>query len=87
MRGHRLSRGGADVAQTVSYLRAREQVNGVYRETHVPVALIEGPRREVLALTYIVERAHPSYAGRLRSRCRPGSSAAAAASPATTSTI
>jgi cation transport protein ChaC len=31
----------------------------------VPVELIEGPRREVLALAYIVERAHPSYAGRL----------------------
>src|SRR6185312_6801690 len=44
---------GPDVAQTVGYLRAREQVNGVYRETHVPVALIEGPRREVQALTYI----------------------------------
>ena len=56
---------GPDVAQTVGYLRAREQVNGVYRETHVPVALIEGPRREVQALTYIVERAHPSYAGQL----------------------
>jgi cation transport protein ChaC len=55
----------ANAAETVRYLRAREQVNGVYREAHVPVELIEGPRREVLALTYIVERAHPSYAGRL----------------------
>ena len=53
------------VAETVRYLRAREQVNGVYREAHVPIDLIEGPRREVRALTYIVERAHPSYAGRL----------------------
>ena len=52
-------------AETVRYLRAREQVNGVYREAHVPIELIEGPRREVRALTYIVERAHPSYAGRL----------------------
>ena len=71
-----LDRGGAcegiayrvaacDAAQTVRYLRAREQVNGVYREAHVPIELIEGARREVLALTYIVERAHPSYAGRL----------------------
>jgi cation transport protein ChaC len=71
-----LDRGGAcegiayrvaapNAAQTVRYLRAREQVNGVYREAHVPIELIEGPRREVLALTYIVERAHPSYAGRL----------------------
>jgi cation transport protein ChaC len=52
-------------AETVRYLRAREQVKGVYREAHLPVELIEGGRREVLALTYIVERAHPSYAGRL----------------------
>ena len=55
----------ANAAETVRYLRAREQVNGVYREAHLPIALIEGPRREVMALTYIVERAHPSYAGRL----------------------
>src|SRR5262249_46998710 len=45
------------------YLRAREQVNGVYRETHVPVELMARPRREVLALAYVVERAHPNYAG------------------------
>jgi glutathione-specific gamma-glutamylcyclotransferase len=31
----------------------------------VPVQLITGPHREVLALTYIVERAHPNYAGQL----------------------
>ena len=51
-------------AETVRYLRAREQVNGVYREAHLPVELM-GERREVLALTYIVERGHPSYAGQL----------------------
>jgi cation transport protein ChaC len=51
-------------AETVRYLRAREQVNGVYREAHLPIELM-GERREVLALTYIVERGHPSYAGRL----------------------
>ena len=55
----------ADAAQTTRYLRAREQVNGVYRETHVPVELIKGPHREVLALAYIVERVHPNYAGQL----------------------
>jgi cation transport protein ChaC len=55
----------ADAAATVAYLRAREQVNGVYREAHLPVALMGEPRREVLALAYIVERAHPSYAGQL----------------------
>ncbi len=71
-----LDRGGAcegiayrvaasEAAATVRYLRAREQVNGVYREAHVPVELMGEPRREVLALAYIVERAHPSYAGQL----------------------
>ncbi|MEL7302222.1 MAG: gamma-glutamylcyclotransferase [Pseudomonadota bacterium] len=47
------------------YLRAREQVNGVYRERRVPVDLDDGSGRRVRALTYIVERAHPGYAGRL----------------------
>jgi cation transport protein ChaC len=51
--------------ETTRYLRDREQVNGVYREAHVPVQLITGEHREVQALTYIVERAHPNYAGQL----------------------
>ncbi len=55
----------AAAARTLRYLQAREQVNGVYRETHVPVLLEGAKGREVFALTYIVERAHPSYAGRL----------------------
>jgi cation transport protein ChaC len=55
----------ADAADTLRYLRAREQVNGVYREAHLAAALMGEPRREVLALAYIVERAHPSYAGQL----------------------
>jgi glutathione-specific gamma-glutamylcyclotransferase len=55
----------AQAAETVRYLRAREQVNGVYREAHVPVTLMGEPRREVRTLAYIVERAHPSYAGQL----------------------
>jgi cation transport protein ChaC len=58
----------AQAAQVRAYLRAREQVNGVYREALVPVELqleLEHPAAEVMALTYIVERAHPSYAGRL----------------------
>jgi len=54
----------AHAAQVRAYLRAREQVNGVYREALVPVQL-EHPPVEVMALAYIVERAHPSYAGRL----------------------
>ena len=50
---------------TADYLRVREQVNGVYREAHLPVTLHEAERREVLAQAYIVERAHPSYTGPL----------------------
>ena len=71
-----LDRGGAcegiayrvaapQAVETTRYLRAREQVNGVYREAHLPVQLITGEHREVQALTYIVERAHPNYAGQL----------------------
>jgi cation transport protein ChaC len=52
-------------AATLDYLRAREQVSGVYRETLVPVMLDGEQGREVLALAFIVERAHPSYAGQL----------------------
>jgi glutathione-specific gamma-glutamylcyclotransferase len=51
--------------QTRAYLRARELINGVYREAFVPTELEGQPRAEVLALTYIVERAHPNYARRL----------------------
>ena len=40
-------------------------MSGVYREVKVAVVLLGGSRREVMALTYVVERAHPSYAGRL----------------------
>jgi len=52
-------------AETRRYLRSREQVNGVYREALLPVELERHPPVEVMALTYIVERAHPNYAGRL----------------------
>lgn len=48
-----------------SYLRAREQISGVYRETFRPVQLLDGSHRQVEALAFIVERAHPSYARRL----------------------
>jgi cation transport protein ChaC len=52
-------------AATLGYLRAREQVNGVYRELAVPIELATPPRRVVRALAFVVERAHPSYAGSL----------------------
>lgn len=52
------------VAEVGAYLRAREQVEGVYRNVHVPVELVE-ERREVMALAFIVERSHVNYAGAL----------------------
>lgn len=50
---------------TLRYLREREQVVSVYREALVPVTLLAGDRPEVMALAFLVERAHPSYAGQL----------------------
>lgn len=54
-----------NAAATLDYLREREQVNGVYRETRLTVSLLEGDKREVFGLTYVVERAHPSYVSHL----------------------
>ncbi|MFN3624258.1 MAG: gamma-glutamylcyclotransferase [Hyphomicrobium sp.] len=51
--------------ETLRYLREREQVGSVYREALVPVTLLSGSREEVMALAFLVERSHPSYAGRL----------------------
>lgn len=56
---------GEDWGHTLDYLRARELVSGVYQETSVPLTLSREQNREVSALAYIVERAHPSYAHRL----------------------
>ena len=50
--------------ETLRYLRAREQINGVYRETQTPIELV-GHGNVHMAVTYVVETAHPSYAGRL----------------------
>lgn len=51
--------------QTLAYLRAREQVTGVYREKLVNVSLKGHPLESVLALTYVAEQRHPSFAGQL----------------------
>jgi cation transport protein ChaC len=55
----------ADRANTVAYLRSREQVTGVYRESVRRVSLKSGPARQVPALCYVVDRSHVQYAGRL----------------------
>lgn len=52
-------------ADTLAYLRAREQVTMVYREVVRPVELGDGTRRIVQALCYVVDRSHPQYAGLL----------------------
>jgi glutathione-specific gamma-glutamylcyclotransferase len=55
----------ADRAQTVAYLRSREQVTGVYRESVRRISLKSEPERQVPALCYVVDRSHVQYAGRL----------------------
>ena len=52
-------------ADTIDYLRAREQVTMVYREAWRAVWLNDDPQRRVSALCYMVDRGHEQYAGRL----------------------
>jgi cation transport protein ChaC len=52
-------------ADTVAYLRAREQVTMVYREARRTVWLDDDPQTSVHALCYVVDRGHRQYAGRL----------------------
>jgi len=49
--------------EVVAYLRARELVTHVYLERRLAIRLEDG--RKVEALTYIVDRNHVQYAGRL----------------------
>jgi cation transport protein ChaC len=51
--------------RTVAYLRAREQVTMVYRESIRHIRLALSPERAVPALCYMVNREHVQYAGRL----------------------
>ena len=51
--------------KTVEYLRGREQTTNVYREVSRSVWLGNEPRQRVSALTYVVDRGHVQYAGRL----------------------
>jgi cation transport protein ChaC len=52
-------------AETIAYLRAREQATSVYRETMRSVTLLAQPERRVSALVYMIDRGHKQYAGRL----------------------
>jgi glutathione-specific gamma-glutamylcyclotransferase len=53
----------ARVTATIAYLREREQVTHVYRETMRSIWLAGSPERRVSALCYVVDRGHPQYAG------------------------
>lgn len=48
---------------TLAYLREREQVTAVYKETHLQTRLEDG--RMVSTLAYVADSSHPQYAGRL----------------------
>jgi len=48
---------------TIAYLRKREQATLVYRELRLPARLADG--RQIIALSYGVDRSHRQYAGRL----------------------
>jgi glutathione-specific gamma-glutamylcyclotransferase len=52
-------------AETIAYLREREQTTMVYIEAMRPVILQSKPQRQVAALVFVVDRRHPQYAGRL----------------------
>ncbi|WP_249691893.1 gamma-glutamylcyclotransferase [Stappia sp. WLB 29] len=49
--------------EVIAYLREREQATMVYREAHRRVRLEGRADRQVTALTYVVDRSHPQYAG------------------------
>ncbi len=62
-RGMAFKIAGEKRSEVVDYLRARELVTNVYREVERPVKLESGA--QVFALTYVVDRHHPQYAGKL----------------------
>ena len=48
-----------------SYLRAREQVSGIYREANVKITLTGQGAHEHRALVYLAEREHPGFTPRV----------------------
>ncbi|MHA3913687.1 gamma-glutamylcyclotransferase [Halovulum sp. GXIMD14793] len=59
--GYRVGSGQAETVLT--YLRERELVSSAYLEQEVTLALTDG--RQVQAITYVIDRAHMQYQGRL----------------------
>lgn len=71
-----LDRGGAteglayrvaakDAVAVRTYLRAREQVSGIYREAHIKISLLTAERQMHQALVYLSEPAHPGFTPRV----------------------
>ena len=52
-------------AQVMAYLRERELVTNVYREVSRPILLLGAKHRRAAAVTFVVDRDHVQYAGRL----------------------
>jgi len=61
LNGYRRALPGELRGEVTDYLRARELVTQVYLERTLPVRLDTG--EAVAAMTYIVDRGHPQYAG------------------------
>jgi glutathione-specific gamma-glutamylcyclotransferase len=51
--------------RTIEYLREREQVTMVYKESRRLIRLESEEPKTVSALTFVVDRRHPQYAGKL----------------------
>ncbi len=57
---------GTDAAAVIAYLRRRELIYGVYRETLAQASFnADSGATGAMVLAYTVERCHPSYAGEL----------------------
>jgi glutathione-specific gamma-glutamylcyclotransferase len=55
----------SDALSVRSYLRAREQVSGIYREALLRITLRGQPEAEHRALVYLAERDHPGFTPRV----------------------
>jgi cation transport protein ChaC len=51
----------------LAYLHEREMITGIYRPSHLSMTVADddGAARRITAQTYVVDRAHPQYAGAL----------------------
>ena len=56
---------GRERERVIAYLRERELVTRVYLEAWRPIRLTRPDRRVATALTYVVDRDHEQYAGKL----------------------